>query len=71
MTFDFLKRLQGEVALVERAQAVERERIAKLAEVYGLAHFAALIRTPACPHCRGIGYDASGQTCACSENPSF
>ena len=24
-----------------------------------------------CPDCRGIGYDASGQLCACQENPSF
>jgi hypothetical protein len=24
-----------------------------------------------CPDCHGIGYDASGQLCACRENPSF
>ena len=24
-----------------------------------------------CPDCRGIGYDASGQTCGCQDNPSF
>ena len=24
-----------------------------------------------CPDCHGIGYDASGQLCACQENPSF
>ncbi len=24
-----------------------------------------------CPDCRGIGYDASGQLCACQGNPSF
>ena len=26
---------------------------------------------PACPDCHGVGYDASGQLCACQENPSF
>ena len=26
---------------------------------------------PPCPDCHGIGYDASGQTCWCQENPSF
>ena len=26
---------------------------------------------PVCPDCRGIGYDASGQTCGCQDNPSF
>ena len=26
---------------------------------------------PPCPDCHGIGYDASGQLCACQENPSF
>jgi hypothetical protein len=68
---DFLRRLRGEAALVERAQAVERERCARLAEAYGQRHLARIIRTPACPHCRGIGYDASGQTCWCQDNPSF
>jgi hypothetical protein len=24
-----------------------------------------------CPDCRGIGYDASGQLCWCTGNPSF
>lgn len=24
-----------------------------------------------CPDCRGLGYDASGQLCACQQNPSF
>lgn len=75
MTFDFLKRLQGEVALAERAATVargaERERCARLAEAYGQRQLAAIIRTPACPECHGVGYDASGQHCQCQENPSF
>jgi hypothetical protein len=24
-----------------------------------------------CPDCHGVGYDASGQTCGCQDNPSF
>ena len=24
-----------------------------------------------CPDCRNLGYDASGQTCWCQQNPSF
>jgi hypothetical protein len=75
MTFDFLRRLQGEVALAERAATVargaERERCARLAEAYGQRQLAAIIRSPTCPDCHGVGYDASGQTCACQENPSF
>jgi len=75
MTFDFLRRLQGEVALAERAATVargaERERCAKLAEAYGQRQLAAIIRTPPCPDCHGVGYDASGQHCQCQENPSF
>jgi hypothetical protein len=70
-TNDILRRLQGELALVESGRAAERERCARLAEVYGQRHLAQIIRTPACPHCFGIGYDASGQLCACQENPSF
>lgn len=71
MITDLLRRLQNETALVERAQAAERERCARLAEEHGHPHLAHLIRTPPCPDCRGIGYDASGQLCGCQDNPSF
>lgn len=76
MLTDILRRLQGEVTLVERAQAAERERIAHLADTWGHRTFAQFLRGqpvtgPECPDCRGIGYDASGQTCGCEDNPSF
>lgn len=74
-TDDILRRLQGEAALVERAQRTERERCARLAEACGNHHLAELIRTPTCKGCRGLGYDASGQHCYCqyggADNPSF
>lgn len=75
MTFDFLRRLKGEALLAEQAARVardiERERCAMLAEQYGQSELASMIRSPACPYCGGIGYDASGQHCQCQDNPSF
>ena len=72
---DFLRRLKGEALLAERAATVarniERERCAALAEQYGQKELAATIRSWACPDCKGIGYDASGQRCWCLDNPSF
>lgn len=66
MLTDILRRLQGEVTLVERATAAERERIAHLAQQWGHTTFAAFIRNhKPCPDCRDLGYDASGQVCAC------
>ena len=72
---------------VERAVKAEREACAKLCEEqakslaptsiekYRASVLAATIRArgqPApCPDCHGIGYDASGQLCACQQNPSF
>ena len=35
------------------------------------AHGIPMSEAPACPDCHGVGYDASGQLCACQENPSF
>lgn len=99
MLTDILRRLQGEVALVERATAAERERIAHLADIWGHKTFAQFLRAEPkcqypdcaggqngthcrtvchkpradcrtvchkpCPDCRDLGYDASGQVCAC------
>lgn len=65
MLTDLLRRLQGELTLVERARTAERERIARLAETWGHTTFAAFLRKPVCRDCHGIGYDASGQVCAC------
>ena len=66
MLTDILRRLQGEVTLVERATAAERERIAHLAHQWGHTTFAAFIRShKPCSDCHDIGYDASGQVCAC------
>lgn len=45
MLTDLLRRLQGEVTLVERAAAAERERIAHLADTWGHRTFAAFIRS--------------------------
>ena len=66
----------GQLArFAELARADEREACAKRLEAIGCDHCAANIRArsqPApCPDCLGIGYDASGQLCACQENPSF
>ena len=66
MLTDILRRLQGEVALVERATAAERERIAHLAHQWGHTTFAAFIRNhKPCSCCHDLGYDASGQVCGC------
>ena len=64
MTFDFLRRLKGEAALVERAQAVERERCARIAEAWGHSTLAQFLRN-SCRICHQLGYDSSGQLCAC------
>ena len=68
MLTDLLRRLQGELTLVERAAAAERERIAKMADAWGHRTFAQHLRGqpvpgPECPGCHGIGYDASGMRC--------
>ena len=72
---DFIKRLKGDALLAERAATVardiERGRCARLAEQHGQKELAAIIRSHACPDCKGIGYDASGQRCWCLDSPSF
>ena len=48
------------------------ERFFLLAAAAGAAAERERIKAePVCPDCRGLGYDASGQLCACQENPSF
>lgn len=42
---DLLRRLERELALVERVKAAERERIAKLAQLWGHNTFAQFLRT--------------------------
>lgn len=93
MLTDILRRLQGELALIERGRKVERQRIAGLARTWGHSTFAQFLledqgqcKYPDCvggqngTHCHpsctcrdccGTGYDASGQTCGCQDNPSF
>ncbi len=72
---DRLERFAALVAAAEReriiaANAPEIERINAHLNEWARDRLARHGINP-CPDCHGIGYDASGQLCACQENPSF
>ena len=47
------------------------EYLLRLCRAVERAHGIPMPETPRCTDCRGIGYDSSGQLCACQQNPSF
>ena len=62
---EMLARFASIVASAERARACRIVTGLCISDNNAREINEAIIRSPACPNCRGIGYDSSGQLCAC------